>query len=262
MLGNTPPALPIYRRVRSPLAQPPATLNENAPAFTTPSPPPLPTKDFTIPSPVGFLANSDKSNDSSIDDSKPGITLPKINTTISSNQASESSSYNETGLHRRTLSDRIKTTPSSFVRQSRIFSNEDADSIYSSHSVTGRSLLLQNKIQTESLSPEFHPIVTLINAQKLRTYCIGSLQIPGVIGSERVWLEVEAKLSGNELAIWRPLTDEYTLEEGNEFKPKYINLIDAHIEVVSGLQIKIYQDYREDASVAVQFHDKNRLTNG
>ena len=54
MLGNTPPALPIYRRVRSPLAQPPATLNENAPAFTTPSPPPLPTKDFTIPSPVGF----------------------------------------------------------------------------------------------------------------------------------------------------------------------------------------------------------------
>lgn len=70
MLGNTPPALPIYRRVRSPLAQPPATLNENAPAFTTPSPPPLPTKDFTIPSPVGFLANSDKSNDSSIDDSK------------------------------------------------------------------------------------------------------------------------------------------------------------------------------------------------
>lgn len=187
---------------------------------------------------------------------KPGITLPKINTTVSSNQASESSSYNETGLHRRTLSDRIKTTPSSFVRQSRIFSNEDADSIYSSHSVTGRSLLLQNKIQTESLSPEFHPIVTLINAQKLRTYCIGSLQIPGVIGSERVWLEVEAKLSGNELAIWRPLTDEYTLEEGNEFKPKYINLIDAHIEVVSGLQIKIYQDYREDASVAVQFHDK------
>lgn len=256
MLGNTPPALPIYRRVRSPLAQPPATLNENAPAFTTPSPPPLPTKDFTIPSPVGFLANSDKSNDSSIDDSKPGITLPKINITVSSNQASESSSYNETGLHRRTLSDRIKTTPSSFVRQSRIFSNEDADSIYSSHSVTGRSLLLQNKIQTESLSPEFHPIVTLINAQKLRTYCIGSLQIPGVIGSERVWLEVEAKLSGNELAIWRPLTDEYTLEEGNEFKPKYINLIDAHIEVVSGLQIKIYQDYREDASVAVQFHDK------
>lgn len=78
MLGNTPPALPIYRRVRSPLAQPPATLNENAPAFTTPSPPPLPTKDFTIPSPVGFLANSDKSNDSSIDDSKPGITLPKL----------------------------------------------------------------------------------------------------------------------------------------------------------------------------------------
>lgn len=88
MSGSTPPALPTYRRVRSPLAQPPATLNEDTPAFATPSPPPLPPKDFAIPSPVGFLVNSDKSNDSSIDESKPSYTLPKINTTVSSNQGS------------------------------------------------------------------------------------------------------------------------------------------------------------------------------
>ena len=116
--------------------------------------------------------------------------------------------------------------------------------------------MLQNKQQTDSLPPEFRPVVTLINAQKLRTYCVGALQVPGIINSERVWFEVEAKLTGSELAIWRPLSDEYVFEEGNEFKPKYINVIDSHVEVVSDLEIKIYQDLREDAAVMLRFHDK------
>lgn len=281
----SPPALPIHHRVTSPLAQPPTTLQDQDRYSSTPSPPPVPEKDIAMQSPFGFLADSEKSGSTSSTDSKSTSLLPKINTNSSINQTSEASSFYEvngglspsfatppklrknqhqvaeasvsdTSLHKRTLSDRVKATPSSFVRQSRIFSNDDSESTFSTSSVSGRDLLLQNKQQTDSLPPEFRPVVTLINAQKLRTYCVGALQVPGIINSERVWFEVEAKLTGSELAIWRPLSDEYVFEEGNEFKPKYINVIDSHVEVVSDLEIKIYQDLREDAAVMLRFHDK------
>ncbi|RCK67262.1 hypothetical protein Cantr_03177 [Candida viswanathii] len=283
---SSPPPPPAYQRVTSPLAQPPTTIQDHD-GFASPTatPPAVPEKDFGVQSPLGFLAGSEKSGSTSSTDSKSTSLLPKINTSSTLNPTSESSSFYEingglsptfatssklrknqqniaaasvsdTSLHKRTLSDRVKATPSSFVRQSRIFSNDDDESTFSASSVSGKDLLLQNKLQTDSLPPEFRPIVSLINAQKLRTYCVGSLQVPGVMEGEKVWFEVEAKLTGSELAIWRPLTDEFVFDEGNEFKPKYINVIDSHVEVLSNLDIKIYHDYREDAAVMVRFHDK------
>lgn len=163
-----------------------------------------------------------------------------------------------TNLPRRTLSEKARQTPSSFVRQSRVFSNDlsDIDS-HLLNSLTGQSLLLQNKQQTENLSPEFRPVVNLLNAQRLRTYCVGSFQIPARVGHEQAWFEVDAKLTGNELTIWRPLDDEYTMEDGNdEFKPKYINLIDFRVEFLGDLQLRISQDYREDSSVVIKFHNE------
>ncbi|KAL6452411.1 hypothetical protein SBY92_001669 [Candida maltosa Xu316] len=259
--SSPPQSSQNYRRVTSPLAKPPTTIYEDGYDFgptSTPSPPIVPPKDFSLPSPVGFLTNSEQSNNnsSSSTDTKSTSLLPKINTISTVNPTSEDSSLYDSNLHRRTLSDRVKTTPSSFVRQSRIFSNDDNESTHSANSLSGRSLLIQNKIQTETLPPEFHPVVTLINAQKLRTYCIGSLQVPGIIGSERVWLEVDAKLTGSELAIWRPSSDEYLLDDGNEFKPKYINVIDCQVELMDDLQVKLYQDFREEAAIVMRLHDK------
>ena len=122
--------------------------------------------------------------------------------------------------------------------------------------------MLQNKVQTQDLPPELSPIVNLINAQRLRTYAIGSFQIPAVYENETAWIEVEAKLTGSELAVWRPSTEEFTLENGNnEFKPKYINLIDFRVEVCKGTenQIKIYQDFQDENTVLIQFNSRMDL---
>lgn len=175
-----------------------------------------------------------------------------------------SSIYSGNG-HRRTLSDRTKATPASFVRHLRIYSL-DGPNLGSPNalvgSLNGRLLLLQNKVQTQDLPPELSPIVNLINAQRLRTYAIGSFQIPAVYENETAWIEVEAKLTGSELAVWRPSTEEFTLENGNnEFKPKYINLIDFRVEVCKGTenQIKIYQDFQDENTVLIQFNSRMDL---
>lgn len=184
----------------------------------------------------------------------PGQTSPRVR-----HLSKLSDAFSDTtSLPRRTLSEKARKTPSSFVRQSRLFSNDlsDIDS-HLLNSLTGQSLLLQNRLQTENLSPEFRPIVNLLNAQRLRSYCVGSFQIPARMGNEQAWFEVDAKLTGNELAIWRPLNDEYTMEDGNdEFKPKYINLIDFRVEFLGDLQLRISQDYREDSSVLIRFHNE------
>lgn len=184
----------------------------------------------------------------------PGQTSPRVR-----HLSKLSDAFSDTtSLPRRTLSEKARKTPSSFVRQSRLFSNDlsDIDS-HLLNSLTGQSLLLQNRLQTENLSPEFRPIVNLLNAQRLRSYCVGSFQIPARMGNEQAWFEVDSKLTGNELAIWRPLDDEYTMEDGNdEFKPKYINLIDFRVEFLGDLQLRISQDYREDSSVLIRFHNE------
>lgn len=185
----------------------------------------------------------------------PNQTSPRVRHLSKLSDAFSDTTIN---LPRRTLSEKARKTPSSFVRQSRLFSNDlsDIDS-HLLNSITGQSLLLQNKLQTENLSPEFRPIVNLLNAQRLRTYCIGSFQVPVRMDNEQAWFEVDAKLTGNELAIWRPLDDEYTMEDGNdEFRPKYINLIDFRVEFLGDLQLRISQDYREDSSVLIRFHNE------
>ncbi|ODV78947.1 uncharacterized protein CANTADRAFT_34598, partial [Suhomyces tanzawaensis NRRL Y-17324] len=157
----------------------------------------------------------------------------------------------------RRVSDMVKTTPASLVRHSRVYSTSEgynnSDPLINSISNGKASLLLQNKLLTENLPPALVPIVNLINAQKLRTYAMGTLQVPGELASgERVWFEVEAKLSGNELSLWRPADDEY--DAGNtEFVPKYINLTDAKVEVVTGApELRVVQDY--DNTFVLRFH--------
>lgn len=161
--------------------------------------------------------------------------------------------------NRRTLSDRVKSTPSSLVRQLRIYSNsisvadngtpnDSEPSLASPRSPTpasdANSLFLLNKQVSENLPPELSPIVNLINAQRLRTYAIGRLSVPGQIDAgSKVWLEVEAKLTGTELAIWRPSDDPYAVVN-DEFKPKYINLVDCDIEFFSAYkEIRFIQDF-------------------
>ncbi|KAI5964817.1 uncharacterized protein KGF55_001887 [Candida pseudojiufengensis] len=292
----SPQPLPL-NRARSPLAQPPTTsFDDSNYGFKQQSS--IQQNQFKN-SPLYFLSQSDNSSssaDSTTNNNSSNIgnhnnfnnfnnsknfNLPKLNSSVSevssvndqyslqspklrqqarqSDVFSDNGSFTTNNTPKRTLSDRAKKTPSSFVRQSRLFSNDlsDIDS-QSLNSLNGKSLLLQNKIQTENLSPEFHPIVTLLNAQKLRTYCIGSFQILGFWNLEKVFFEVDSKLTGNELAIWRPSNDEYIIDNGHdEFKPKYINLIDSNFEILGDLQIKIYQDYRDDSNIIIRFHNNN-----
>lgn len=154
---------------------------------------------------------------------------------------------------RRVLSDKVKSTPSSLVRQLREFSNSmSINDVYSSPSLSSYrskgSVLSHNRTITENLPPELSPVVNLIHAQRLRTYAVGNFRIPGMIGNEKIWLEVEAKLTGNELAIWRPSDEDFTVESGHdEFKPKYINLIDSHISLnPKELELNIIQDFNEN----------------
>ncbi|KAK6458635.1 uncharacterized protein RJT20DRAFT_131798 [Scheffersomyces xylosifermentans] len=262
--------LPITTATNSSLELPPA-IGEG---FRTPSPgfdkpmmlrlPKIDTRLFSDDSEVssmnGSASNSPITAPGSKTDSRLSpLKAPRLNI---SNDAT--STYSSNG-HRRTLSDKVKTTPSSFVRHSRIYSSELNSSDQSLSSLTGKSLLLSNKLQTQDLPPELSPIVNLINAQRLRTYAIGTFQIPAVYGNETAWFEVEAKLTGNELAIWRPSDDEFTVENDNtEFKPKYINLIDSRIEVCShgenSNEIKIFQDFQEENTLLIKFHNSTDLT--
>ncbi|KAI3404395.2 hypothetical protein KGF56_002792 [Candida oxycetoniae] len=297
--GGITPSQSQPIRARSPLSQPPTT------AFDEQILDPLPknhqlqlqsqkpnsnytTDNKNVPA-YTLLAHSDNSSSSTDSANKNSSSLlPKLNSFVSSDAASEVSSvcdqfslqsptYNNSPRQRhlqklsdtfndsprRTLSERAKITPSAFVRQSIYFSNDANNGLdfetASINSMSGRSLLLQNKMEVENLSPEFRPIVTLLNAQRLRSYCHGSFQVPGFIGNERIWFEVDAKLSGNELAIWRPSNDDYIIDDIDEFKPKYINLIDARIENLGGLEIRIFQDYREDKNVLIKFHNSTDL---
>ncbi|EGW33445.1 uncharacterized protein SPAPADRAFT_55323 [Spathaspora passalidarum NRRL Y-27907] len=143
------------------------------------------------------------------------------------------------GASKRTVSDKVKASPS-FVRSSRIF--EDGLNS-SSPSLSGKTLLLENKAQIEALPKEFHPVLYLINAQKLRTYSTGTLEVL----AEGSWVDVDARLIGNELTMWRNT-------ESEEFK--YINLIDYQLEVVNKLQIKLYQDFVEDSQVYIRFESQ------
>ena len=173
---------------------------------------------------------------------------------------------------RRTLSERVRSSPASLVRQLRVYSNSfssydnpntDALSprtLSITSSINGTSLLAQNRVNNENLAPELAPIVNLINAHKLRTYAIGTVLVPTVSAQgTREWIEADAKLTGNELAIWfaSQTTAEGDEYDNDEFKPKYINLADSTVKLnhtgfdSSPYQLAISHDY--DSSTVLRF---------
>lgn len=179
---------------------------------------------------------------------------------------------------RRTLSDRVRSSPASLVRQLRVYSNSFSSydipnmdplsprTLSITSSINGTSLLAQNRANNESLPPELSPIVNLINAHKLRTYAIGAVLVPVITSrGNREWIEADAKLTGNELAIWFPShdSDEGDEFDNDEFKPKYINLADSTVNLnyrsLDGplLQLAISHDF--DSSTVLRFHSESDL---
>lgn len=191
--------------------------------------------------------------------------LPKLNTHAAANTPPSSTPLSPRS---RQLSDRVRAAPSSLVRQLRSYSNSISSFSYLNdnsdpflnasklkrnahrNTVSGQELLRSNKAVMDNLPPELAPIVTLINAQKLRTYAVGTFSVPAIDEhGHRVWIEVEGKLTGNELAIWRPSDEEFLVDMADEFKPRYINLTDAKLEwgaSSSGdYDLKILQHFNE-----------------
>lgn len=265
------------------LVQPQPTSSNNRDMLLTPSPPP--------PAPAGMnrslllpkLLTRDASDESIYESSAspaslgpPTMSHPYGASSSPPNKFSRSragttnSVFSDGSPGKRVLSDKVKSTPSSLVRQLRIYSNSSNildgsnSSIRSPTPVEYNNLAHQNRLISQSLPPELSPVVSLLNAQKLRTYALGNLKVPGVIDSgEKVWFEVEAKLTGNELAIWRPSDDPYLVDGGNdEYKPKYINVTDCKIELLGdaqyGYEVRFLQDFTGH-STAVRFLDNADL---
>lgn len=185
--------------------------------------------------------------------------------TVDRRSASENISLNSLlSSPKRILSDKMKATPSSFHRQSRIYSM-NLDSLPKSTAATRKSPFLGSGLSTENLPPQLAPILYLINCQKLRTYAIGTFLVPGSHNKDKIWIEVEAKLTGTELAIWRPShDDDIVIETGfDEFRPKYINLVDCKFEVLkaeeNSYQIKFSVDYQSENSIVARFESSQDL---
>lgn len=259
--------------------RPTSSSNTNRNMLLTPSPPPAPPSGpngFSRSLPLPKLVTNNLSDPDSIYETSasPASLGPPSTSLNRRSRAGTSNSIFSEGSPRRVLSDKVKTTPSSLVRQLRIYSNSTPPiptdtasngSLGSPRSMTpvesdapGLNLLQQNRLISQSLPPELAPVVNLINAQKLRTYALGNLKVLGLIGNgEKAWFEVEAKLTGNELVIWRPSDDPYLVDGGNdEYKPKYINLNDCKIELLgdaqAGYELRFWQDFTGH-STAVQF---------
>lgn len=169
----------------------------------------------------------------------------------------------------RRLLERMKATPSLLHRHLRLFTpNSGAANGGDNLGAAGAGALgalralalhaLFTKQMTEALPPPLRPIVTLLHAHRLRIYNVGVFQVPGYTADgERVWLEVEAKLTGTELAIWRPHSDDED-SAFTEFKPKYVNMVDAKINVVGeglGFELRIQTDYAKENDVVIRFSD-------
>lgn len=146
--------------------------------------------------------------------------------------------------NRRSYNERIRSTPSSLVRQLRAYSNpislNEACTSPSIKSPPSHSLISQTRTLTEILPPELSPVVTLIHAQKLRTYVNGTVGVQGIVDGQKAWIEVEGKVCGCELSIWRPSNDgEGFLSANDELSPKYYNLIDTSIEVLPNNELRL-----------------------
>ncbi|CUM63550.1 uncharacterized protein PRCAT00001128001 [Priceomyces carsonii] len=218
------------------------------------SPPPAYklTEQLTPPQTMGSRTSGAKN--SSEDSSNYSESVPSSPNAYRSMSLKLETSSTHSSIHKRTLSDKVKATPSSLVRRLRLYSSPSG-SDPNINNINMKSLLLQNKEITDSLPKELAPVVNLILAHKLTTYAVGSLEVPAFDeANQRIWLTVDAKLTGNELAIWRSSKEDYTILGGNdEYKPNYINLIDSNIELLSERKIKIFQDFKDENALLIHF---------
>lgn len=128
-------------------------------------------------------------------------------------------------IGKRQVSDRVKQTPSSLVRNSRIYSNDFDANMINSNSINSLSNLQSSRnvnsfsnslLAKKSVPPELSPVVTLFNCHNFRQYKFGPL----LVKDEDLWLDVDGKLTGNELSLW---------DTKDEFVPRYFNLFDYNI---------------------------------
>lgn len=148
-------------------------------------------------------------------------------------------------LTKRQVSDRVKNTPSSFVRHSRVYSSDFEAPMVHSDSFTSINKVSHSKnansfsnflIANKSVPSELSPIVTLFNCHNFRNYYSGRCLIHS--DSLSNWVEVSAKITGNELSIW--------VEDDEGFNPIYYNLFDYTINLdLNDLQIKFSNDLNE-----------------
>lgn len=123
-------------------------------------------------------------------------------------------------------------------------------------------ILLKSGLDPESSHPMLAPIINLINCHKIRTYGMGIFNIAGNVRGEKVWIEVEAKLTGNELSFWRPDDSNLVSSINDASKPKRINLTDTK---VSKINLQLYEvslvyDYQAANFVNIKFNSKIDLT--
>lgn len=204
-----------------------------------------------------LLIKTNSSNSDSLDFESPPMT-PNVGGGRSRSNSSPS---------KRVLSNKMKATPSNLHRYSQNYDNasfQNFEPQSSQDTFISNTMILQSKLINENLPPELSPIVNLINCQKLRTYAVGVINIAGSLEHEKIWIEVEAKLTGNELALWRPSTvdNEYQIENNHdEFKPKYINLIDTKIKMLNIHQneITLVHDYKTSNSISIKFSNRDDL---
>lgn len=182
----------------------------------------VPSINTNLQPPPKFESSSNFNSNSDTDDSNSPAGSRRLsfgNSPIPTSPRSLSSN------HRRQVSDRIKSTPSSMVRHSRVYSQDfdtnnliktnSFNSVQSSNLVPSKNVNSFSNFLSENsdLPPELMPIIKLFNCFNYRIFNLGSFHI---LNANREWVMVEAKLAGNELSIWYP----------EDFNPKYYNLFD------------------------------------
>ena len=171
-------------------------------------------------------------------------------------------SNNSKSPNKRDYGDVVRSTPSSMVRHLRTHSASTLSArSYSdnSQSATSTSNFFrhQNLGKISNLPLELSALVNLITAQRMRIYTFGTFLVPAVLDGKKVWLQVEAKLTGNELAFWRPDDDTGVAKTdfADAIRPGYINMVDSEPELSpNGTEIYIMQSFHQKS--CLKFTDK------
>ncbi|EGV66393.1 hypothetical protein CANTEDRAFT_128815 [Yamadazyma tenuis ATCC 10573] len=188
--------------------------------------------DYKRPPPVNFevSGSTTSSSPTSISNSRSGTGYPFEEPTSPSS------------ITRRQLSEKIRQTPSSYVRNSRVFSNDFDGTLAQSDSFNSLSNLQSSKnvnsfsnvlLANKSVPPELSPIVSLFNSHNFRTYYAGEI----LLFRHGEWDSVSSKLTGNELSLWY---------QDETFNPTYYNLFDYNITLdASNWVVKFSNDLNE-----------------